>query len=77
MAKRLLVAPNRYAAYFPQERPIEGALVKAWGESGDYLGEGVAVYTRASGIAISVNGRRYDSNHVIHWIRAEAQEKAL
>lgn len=71
MAKRLLVAPNLYAAYFPQERPVEGETIRAWDESDDYLGEGVAVYTRNSGIAISVNGARYDSNHVIHWVSAQ------
>jgi hypothetical protein len=74
VGKRLLVAPNRYAAYFPQERPVEAASIKAWDESGDYLGVGVAVYTRSSGIAISVNGARYDSNHVIHWISTQESQ---
>lgn len=67
--KRLLVGFGRYAAYFPQERPIQGLIVRVWDESGAYMGIGVGVDTRESGGAISINGKRYDSNHILHWVR--------
>ena len=64
---RLLIEPETYALHYPQERPIEGTRVKAWNELGEFLGEGIAIYTRACGIAILVNGTKYDSNRVVHW----------
>lgn len=70
MGKRLNIGGGRYAAYFPQERPNAGDAVKVWAESGEYLGVGVGVHLRASGGAILINGRVYDSNHVLHWIGA-------
>lgn len=65
--KRLRVAEGRYAAYFPQERPLDGAKIIAWDERGNLLGTGYGRDTRDTGIAIIVNGKKYDSNHVIHW----------
>ncbi|WP_155765186.1 hypothetical protein [Raoultella ornithinolytica] len=65
--KRLRVAEGRYAAYFPQERPLDGAQIIAWDENGNLLGVGFGRNTRDTGVAIIVNGKKYDSNHVIHW----------
>ncbi|MEQ0318067.1 hypothetical protein ABLV51_19375 [Klebsiella sp. GB_Kp051] len=65
--KRLRVAEGRYAAYFPQERPLDGAQIIAWDENGNLLGIGFGRDTRDTGVAIIVNGKKYDSNHVIHW----------
>ncbi|MFV8873596.1 hypothetical protein ABQ345_09335 [Serratia fonticola] len=65
--KRLRIAEGKFAAYFPQERPLSGARVIAWDESGNLLGVGFGLETRQTGIAIIINGKKYDSNHVIHW----------
>lgn len=65
--KRLRIAEGKFAAYFPQERPLSGARVIAWDENGNLLGVGFGLYTRQTGIAIIINGKKYDSNHVIHW----------
>ncbi|HHI0774990.1 TPA: hypothetical protein ACP4R4_004480 [Klebsiella pneumoniae] len=65
--KRLRIAEDRYAAYFPQERPLDGAQLIAWDENGNLLGIGFGRFTRESGIVIVVGDRKYDSNHVIHW----------
>lgn len=65
--KRLRVAEGRYAAFFPQERPLDGAQIIAWDENGNLLGIGFGRDTRDTGVAIIVNGKKYDSNHVIHW----------
>lgn len=65
--KRLRIAEDRYAKYFPQERPLDGAQIIAWDENGNLLGIGFGCFTKESGIAIVVDGNKYDSNHVIHW----------
>lgn len=59
---------GEYAWFFPQVRPNIGTQVKAWDESGNYLGVGVGSYRRESGGVIVVDGKCYDSNHVIHWL---------
>lgn len=65
--KRLCIAEDKFAAYFPQERPLAGAQLIAWDESGNLLGIGFGCDNCKSGIAIIVNGKKYDSSHVIHW----------
>ncbi|EBA4459146.1 hypothetical protein AXF46_23060, partial [Salmonella enterica] len=74
---RLRIAEGEFAAYFPQERPVSGARVIAWDESGHLLGIGFGRDTRESGIAIIVEGKKYDSNHVIHWCNYPAIPEGL
>lgn len=71
--KRLRIAEGRYAAYFPQERPIAGTRVIAWDEKGNLLGVGFGRDTRETGITIVINGKKYDSNHVLHWCSASME----
>ncbi|EPP3317120.1 hypothetical protein ACT9D3_003899 [Salmonella enterica subsp. diarizonae serovar 50:r:z] len=74
---RLRIAEGEFAAYFPQERPVSGARVIAWDESGHLLGIGFGRDTRGSGIAIIVEGKKYDSNHIIHWCNYPAIPEGL
>lgn len=74
---RLRIAEGEFAAYFPQERPVSGARVIAWDESGHLLGIGFGRDTRESGIAIIVEGKKYDSNHIIHWCNYPAIPEGL
>lgn len=74
---RLRIAEGEFAAYFPQERPVSGARVIAWDESGHLLGIGFGRDTRGSGIAIAVEGKKYDSNHIIHWCNYPAIPEGL
>lgn len=74
---RLRIAEGEFAAYFPQERPVSGARVIAWDESGHLLGIGFGRDTRGSGIAIVVEGKMYDSNHIIHWCNYPAIPEGL
>ncbi|EDX4491369.1 hypothetical protein AHR05_004739 [Salmonella enterica subsp. salamae] len=74
---RLRIAEGEFAAYFPQERPVSGARVIAWDESGHLLGIGFCRDTRESGIAIIVEGKKYDSNHIIHWCNYPAIPEGL
>lgn len=74
---RLRIAEGEFAAYFPQERPVSGARVIAWDESGHLLGIGFGRDTRGSGIAIVVEGKKYDSNHIIHWCNYPAIPEGL
>lgn len=46
---------------------VDGAQIIAWDENGNLLGVGFGLDTRDTGVAIIVNGKKYDSNHVIHW----------
>lgn len=64
---RLQIGPNKYAAYYPQERPLEGRPVKVWNEDGEFLGVGIAGYRKSCGGVITVNGKTFDSNHILHW----------
>lgn len=59
---------GEYAWLFPQERPNTGTQVKAWDESGKYLGVGAGAHRRESGGVIVVDGKCYDSNHIINWL---------
>ncbi|HIC6876334.1 TPA: hypothetical protein ACW5LK_000648 [Salmonella enterica subsp. enterica serovar Aberdeen] len=74
---RLRIAEGEFAAYFPQERPVSGARVIAWDESGHLLGIGFGRDTRGSSIAIVVEGKKYDSNHIIHWCNYPAIPEGL
>lgn len=71
MGKRLNIGGGMFAAYFPQERPLDNARVKVWTESGFYLGVGVGVSLRGSGGAIRINGKTLDSNNVLHWVNID------
>ncbi|EOA3030979.1 TPA: hypothetical protein ACPZCO_002519 [Yersinia enterocolitica] len=59
---------GEYACFYPQERPIDGTQVKAWDETGKYLGIGVGAHRRECGGVIVVDGKCYDSNHIINWL---------
>lgn len=64
---RLQIAPNQYAARYPQERPVEGRSVKVWDLDREFLGVGVSGYRKNCGGVITVNGKTFDSNHVLNW----------
>lgn len=54
-------------AKFPMARPVEGKVVSCWDEGGVFLGNGISTTTANSGAAIAINGKVYDSNHVLLW----------
>lgn len=64
---------GRYAGRYPQERPIAGTQVDVWDERGEYLGVGVGGTRRSCGGVISVNGKTYDSNHILNWLPVEVK----
>ncbi|WP_254880080.1 hypothetical protein [Klebsiella aerogenes] len=62
------VEPIWGAKKYPVCRPVPGAKLIVWDETGKFLGYGSAVDTRESGVAIQIsNGRRFDSNHDLRW----------
>lgn len=65
---RLKVGDGNYASYFPQERPLLGKRIRAWDESGKSLGEGLGIEIKNIGGGILAAGKRFDSNHVLHWV---------
>lgn len=73
---RLKVGADLYALYFPQERPLTGQAIRVWNERGELLGDGVGSHLRASGGSITINGKTFDSNHVLHWLPVEGLEDA-
>lgn len=73
---RLKVGEEKWAGYFPQERPLKGRKLKVWGEHGGYLGEGRATETRHSGGGIYAAGKYFDSNYILHWIYDDELESS-
>lgn len=64
------------ASKFPVSRPVAGARVLAWNEHGEFIGNGIAIETRESGIAIRFQeGTVFDSNNVIHWVYSLQSDK--
>ncbi len=62
------VEPAWKATKYPVSRPVPGAKLIVWDETGKFVGYGSAVDTRESGVAIQMSdGRRLDSNHVLRW----------
>ncbi|MET5442344.1 hypothetical protein [Klebsiella aerogenes] len=62
------VEPIWGAKKYPVCRPVPGAKLIVWDETGKFVGYGSAVDTRESGVAIQIsNGRRFDSNHDLRW----------
>jgi hypothetical protein len=64
---RLKIGGDKYASYYPQERPLPGASIKIWDDKGVYLGFGSAFDTRKCGVVLIVKGRTIDSNEIAHW----------
>lgn len=71
---RLKVGEHEWASHFPQERPLDGFVLKVWDEAGSFIGKGHAMHFGGSGGGIFVAGRRYDSNHTLHWVYENAPE---
>lgn len=62
------VEPIWGAKKYPVSRPVPGANLIVWDETGKFVGYGSAVDTRESGVAIQISdGRRFDSNHDLRW----------
>lgn len=62
------VEPIWGAKKYPVCRPVPGAKLIVWDETGKFIGYGSAVDTRESGVAIQISdGRRLDSNHDLRW----------
>lgn len=62
------VEPIWGAKKYPVCRPVPGAKLIVWDETGKFIGYGSAVDTRESGVAMQIsNGRRFDSNHDLRW----------
>lgn len=59
---------------FPVVRPLAARHIHVWDDTDGYLGIGQSV-TRESGIALLVNARVYDSNHVMYWSYADEQNQ--
>lgn len=64
---------GRYCCFYPQERPRDGSAIDVWAENGGYLGVGIGSTRRSCGGVIVVNGKTYDSNHVVHWLPLEVK----
>ncbi|MMZ57057.1 hypothetical protein D3C73_810520 [compost metagenome] len=75
MARELLanreaqpVEPLTRATKYPVSRPAPGREVIVWDETGVFLGYGLSVNTRESGVAIQMcKGQRFDSNFDLRW----------
>lgn len=62
------VEPIWGAKKYPVSRPVPGANLIVWDETGKFVGYGSAVDTRESGVAIQISdGSRFDSNHDLRW----------
>ncbi|BBV39712.1 hypothetical protein STW0522CIT26_11840 [Citrobacter portucalensis] len=62
------VEPIWRATKYPVSRPVPGAKLIVWDETGKFVGYGSSVDTRDSGVAIQMSdGRRLDSNHDLRW----------
>lgn len=62
------VEPIFGAKKYPVSRPVPGASLIVWDETGKFVGYGSAVDTRYCGVAIQMSdGRRFDSNHDLRW----------
>lgn len=62
------VEPIWRATKYPVSRPVPGAKLIVWDETGKFVGYGSAVDTSESGVAIQMcDGRRFDSNHELRW----------
>ncbi|HGV9242558.1 TPA: hypothetical protein ACNOH8_003953 [Klebsiella aerogenes] len=62
------VEPIWGAKKYPVSRPVPGAKLIIWDETGKFVGYGSAVVMRESGVAIQLSdGRRLDSNHELRW----------
>ena len=62
------VVPIWGATKYPVSRPVPGAKLIVWDDTGKFVGYGSAVDTRESGVAIQMSdGRRFDSNHDLRW----------
>ena len=62
------VEPIWGAKKYPVCRPVPGAKLIVWDETGKFVGYGSSVNTRESGVAIQISdGRRLDSNHDLRW----------
>lgn len=64
-----------HRAKFPVTRPIENRQVHVWDETDKYLGIGKSIETALSGIAIRLEDRSIDSNHVTYWSYADEQNQ--
>lgn len=73
---RLRVGENKWASYFPQERPLNGRKLKVWAEHGGFLGEGLATERRKTGGGIFAAGKHFDSNYILHWIYDDEPEES-
>lgn len=73
---RLKVGEDKWALYFPQERPLTGRKLKVWAENGDFMGSGLGTHRRDSGGGIFAADKHCDSNHILHWIYDDEQEDA-
>lgn len=62
---------------YPLERPLAGTAIYVWSEEGKFLGKGIAGTRRAYGGVITVAGKTYNSNHVLHWLPQSAVNKAM
>lgn len=62
------VEPIWGAKKYPVCRPVPGAKLIVWDETGKFIGYGSSVDTRESGVAIQISvGHRLDSNHDLRW----------
>lgn len=62
------VEPIWGAKKYPVSRPVPGAKLIIWDETGKFVGYGSAVVMHESGVAIQLSdGRRLDSNHELRW----------
>ncbi|MBA1485965.1 hypothetical protein G9H14_03860 [Klebsiella pneumoniae] len=62
------VEPIWGAKKYPVCRPVPGAKLIVWDETGKFVGYGSSVDTRESGVAIQISvGHRLDSNHDLRW----------
>lgn len=68
---RLQYEPGKFASSFPQERPLPAWKVRVLDTHGVFMGIGTPIETRDTGVAIMIDGKKFDSNHILHWVRDE------
>lgn len=55
--------PNK----FPVDRPLAQPIV-VFSENGDFIGRGIGANCNKTGGCIKVDGKKYDSNHILFWL---------
>lgn len=67
MFNSVLFAGGNRCSKFPVCRPTAGAEILVFSEGGQFMGQGVGSECKNTGGSITINGKKFDSNHTLHW----------